>query len=72
MLCSEAAFNAGQCTRDLIEVRKQIEVVMSGDEPYVRFAVLKSNEVVTAPYEVVVPADCSSTFAGGFEESDKD
>ncbi|MCO7249202.1 hypothetical protein [Pseudoalteromonas sp. Ps84H-4] len=70
LLCSEAAFNAGQCTRDLIEVRKQIEVVMSGDEPYVRFAVLKSNEVVTAPYEVVVPADCSSTFAGGFEESD--
>ena len=70
LLCSEAAFNAGQCTRDLIEVRKQIEVVMSGDEPYVRFAVLKSNEVVTAPYEVFVPADCSSTFAGGFEESD--
>ncbi|MCF2847249.1 hypothetical protein NH514_02325 [Pseudoalteromonas sp. ACER1] len=70
LLCSEAAFNAGQCTRDLIEVRKQIEVVMSGDDPYVRFAVLKSNEVVSAPYEVLVPADCSSTIAGVFEVSD--
>lgn len=70
LLCSEAAFNAGQCTRELIEVRRQIELVMSGDEPYVRFAVLKSDDVVSPPFEVLVPADCSDSLAGQFEVSD--
>jgi hypothetical protein len=72
LLCSEAAEAADECTRDLIEVRKSIELVMSGDVPYVRFAVIKSNSVAEAPYEVFVPADCSSSIAATLETSDTD
>jgi hypothetical protein len=39
LLCSEDAQTAGACSKDLIEVRKQFSIVMSGDTPYVRFAV---------------------------------
>ena len=39
LLCSEAAQEAGACSKELIEVRKQFSIVMSGDTPYVRFAV---------------------------------
>ena len=43
---------------------------MSGDDPYLRFSVLKTTELLPVPYQVFVPADCSSTFAGVFEISD--
>lgn len=66
LLCSEAANVAGQCTRELIEVRKQFELVMSGDEPYIRFSVLKSNNPTH------VPADCSTSSILTLEESDID
>ena len=70
LLCSEAASTAGECSRELIEVRKQFELVMSGDDPYLRFSVLKTNNILPAPYEVYVPADCSASIAGNFETSD--
>ncbi|MBQ4832552.1 hypothetical protein J8L70_04795 [Pseudoalteromonas sp. MMG010] len=70
LLCSEAAQEAEQCTRELIEVRKQLELVMSGDDPYVRFAVVKTSTILDAPYEVYVPADCSSSIVATLETSD--
>lgn len=74
LLCSEAANAAGECSRELVEVRKNIELVMSGDEPYVRFSVVKT-DALPAPFEVFVPADCSSSVSGNrtfveLEESD--
>ncbi|GEK08645.1 Ig-like domain-containing protein [Pseudoalteromonas peptidolytica] len=42
LLCSEAAENAGECTRELVNVYRQFELVMSGDVPYVRFTVFQS------------------------------
>ena len=70
LLCSAAAEAIDECSRELIEVRKNFELVMSGDDPYLRFSVLKTTELLPAPYQVFVPADCSSTFAGVFEISD--
>jgi hypothetical protein len=70
LLCSEAAENAGECSRELIEVRKQIELVMSGDNPYVRFSVLKTTDILDAPYPVYVPADCSVSVVAVLEPSD--
>lgn len=74
LLCGKDAQEAGKCSRDLIEVRKQIELVMSGDVPYVRFSVVKT-DALPAPFEVFVPADCSSSVSGNrtfveLEESD--
>lgn len=43
LLCSESAQAAGECSRELVEVYKQIELVMSGDEPFVRFAIVSDN-----------------------------
>lgn len=62
LLCSEAANNAGECTRELIEVRKNIELVMSGDVPYVRFSTIKPDELPTAPKPIYIPANCSSSM----------
>ncbi|WP_462174096.1 Ig-like domain-containing protein [Pseudoalteromonas xiamenensis] len=42
LLCSAAALAANACTRELIDVRRQFELVMSGDVPFVRFAVSSS------------------------------
>ncbi|CCQ11787.1 hypothetical protein PALB_26880 [Pseudoalteromonas luteoviolacea B = ATCC 29581] len=39
LLCSAEAQKNGKCTKELIDVRKQFELIMSGDNPYVRFAV---------------------------------
>lgn len=36
-LCSEVAQQAGACTTDLLHVRQNIEIVMSGSEAFVRF-----------------------------------
>ncbi|MEM5551860.1 hypothetical protein WNY63_14095 [Pseudoalteromonas neustonica] len=63
LLCSEAANNAGECSRELIEVRKQFELVMSGDTPYVRFSVLKGNSLH-------IPANCVSSAVATLEMSD--
>jgi hypothetical protein len=70
LLCSEAANTAGECSRELIEVRKQFELVMSGDNPYVRFSVVKTSEILVAPYPVYVPADCSNSIVATLEKSD--
>ncbi len=39
LLCSQEAENAGECNKELVHVRRSFEIVMSGDNPYVRFAV---------------------------------
>ena len=69
LLCSEAASTAGECSRELIEVRKQFELVMSGDDPYFGFSVLKTNNILRAPYQVYVP-NIVASIAGNFETSD--
>lgn len=70
LLCSEAASTAGECSRELIEVRRQFELIMSGDEPYLRFSVLKTADTLPSPYQVFVPANCSTTFVAELEGSD--
>ncbi|TMP43406.1 hypothetical protein CWB96_02350 [Pseudoalteromonas citrea] len=66
LLCSESAEAANECTRELIEVRRRFELVMSGDTPYVRFSVPKQDTAGLASYQIHTPADCSSqAFTGG-------
>ena len=66
LLCSESAEAADECTRELIEVRRRFELVMSGDTPYVRFSVPKQDTAGLASYQIHTPADCSSqAFTGG-------
>ncbi|MCF2908239.1 Ig-like domain-containing protein [Pseudoalteromonas sp. DL2-H2.2] len=46
LLCSEEAMNAEggpYCSRELVEVRKQFEIIASGNIPYVRFTVSRSD-----------------------------
>ena len=43
---------------------------MSGDNPYVRFSVLKTTDILDAPYPVYVPADCSVSVVAVLEPSD--
>ncbi|WP_155734440.1 hypothetical protein [Pseudoalteromonas luteoviolacea] len=43
LLCGEAAEAAGQCSKDLVDIRKQFEIVASSDEVYARFVVNKSH-----------------------------
>ncbi|KAF7774044.1 hypothetical protein PCIT_a0429 [Pseudoalteromonas citrea] len=65
LLCSKEAEEAGECTRELIEVRQQFELVMSGDTPYVRFSVEKQADDLAA-HRLHIPADCSSqAFTAG-------
>lgn len=74
LLCSQEAEAAGECTRELIEVRSSVELVMSGDVPYVRFAI-DSNSCTTDAQRVLestnVAGKCDielvnvSTEAGG-------
>ncbi|TMP78405.1 hypothetical protein CWB73_16820 [Pseudoalteromonas phenolica] len=47
LLCSEAAQASGHCTKELIEVRRNLELVLSDDEPYVRFVVDKASVSLT-------------------------
>ncbi|MDK1311175.1 hypothetical protein [Pseudoalteromonas ardens] len=57
LLCSEEAMNADggpYCSRELIEVRKQFEIIASGSTPYIRFAVHKND--ISVQYET--GADC--------------
>ncbi|TMO69554.1 hypothetical protein [Pseudoalteromonas aurantia] len=66
LLCSEAAEAANECTRELIEVRRRFELVMSGDTPYVRFSVPKQDTAGLASYQIHTPANCSNqAFTGG-------
>lgn len=58
LLCSQEAEAAGECTRELIEVRSSIEMVMSGDEPYVRFTV-DSGNCTTDPQRVLESTNVS-------------
>ncbi|WP_371374634.1 hypothetical protein [Pseudoalteromonas sp. DY56-GL79] len=39
LLCSEAAEAAGECTKELVNVYRQFELIMSGDNAFVRFTV---------------------------------
>ncbi|MEJ6474551.1 hypothetical protein, partial [Pseudoalteromonas piscicida] len=55
LLCSEAALAAGECSRELVNVFRKMELVMSGDDTFVRFAVAAN--------------DCSSTTALTLETS---
>ncbi|TMP29105.1 hypothetical protein CWB99_10070 [Pseudoalteromonas rubra] len=65
LLCSEEAMNADggpYCTRDLIEVRKTFEIVLSGNIPYVRFAVPKTYmNPAYATDPVANPVSCDGT-----------
>ncbi|MFY8299382.1 hypothetical protein AAEU28_11475 [Pseudoalteromonas sp. SS15] len=47
LLCSEAAQVSGKCNKGLIEVRRNLELVLSDDDPFVRFAVEKSSVDLT-------------------------
>jgi hypothetical protein len=73
LLCSEAAEAAGECSRELIEVRRRLELVMSGDEPYVRFAVKKQDTDGLLSYQIHIPANCSSQkfTADDFKKTNK-
>ncbi|NKC18942.1 hypothetical protein CWC29_008795 [Pseudoalteromonas sp. S4498] len=55
LLCSEAALEKGECSRELVNVFRQMELVMSGDDTFVRFAVASN--------------DCTSTSALVLETS---
>ncbi|MEQ3513616.1 hypothetical protein ABMY35_09800 [Pseudoalteromonas sp. BZB3] len=39
LLCGEVAQASGKCNKGLIEVRRNLELILSDDEPFVRFAV---------------------------------
>jgi hypothetical protein len=43
LLCSEVAEQAGLCSKDLVDVRRDLELVIAGDVPYVRFVVARSH-----------------------------
>ncbi|MBR8841379.1 MULTISPECIES: hypothetical protein [unclassified Pseudoalteromonas] len=43
LLCSEAALAQNQCNRELVNVFRNFELIMSDDTAYVRFAVRKSD-----------------------------
>ncbi|KZN52224.1 hypothetical protein N476_11335 [Pseudoalteromonas luteoviolacea H33] len=43
LLCGQAAEEAGQCSKDLVDIRKQFEIVASSDIVYTRFVVNKSH-----------------------------
>ncbi|KZN62263.1 hypothetical protein N473_19995 [Pseudoalteromonas luteoviolacea CPMOR-1] len=43
LLCGQAAEEAGQCSKDLVDIRKQFEIVASSDVVYTRFVVNKSH-----------------------------
>ncbi|KZN33244.1 hypothetical protein N475_03895 [Pseudoalteromonas luteoviolacea DSM 6061] len=43
LLCGEAAETAGACSKDLVDIRKQFEIVASSDVVYARFVVNKSH-----------------------------
>ncbi|MBU2967907.1 hypothetical protein KO527_00825 [Pseudoalteromonas sp. C2R02] len=62
LLCTEAAEADGKCNKELIDVRRNFEIVMSGSTAYSRFMVSKNSAGVTA--------DCSSTTTLILEESE--
>ena len=61
LLCTEAAETDGKCNKELIDVRRNFEIVMSGSQAYGRFIVAKGSNV---------PADCSSTSQLTLEQSE--
>ncbi|WP_440055798.1 hypothetical protein ACSLBF_06520 [Pseudoalteromonas sp. T1lg65] len=60
LLCSQAALNAGECTRELINVYKQFEIIMSDDTAHVRFAI---NKVAALASNLTGTVDGSLTSA---------
>jgi len=47
LLCGETAQASGKCNKGLIEVRRNLELVLSDDDPFVRFAVNKEDVDLT-------------------------
>ncbi|TLX46161.1 hypothetical protein C1E24_15475 [Pseudoalteromonas phenolica] len=47
LLCGETAQASGKCNKGLIEVRRNLELVLSDDDPFVRFAVNKDDVDLT-------------------------
>lgn len=41
--CSQAAEAAGRCIKNLVDLRRNIEIIMSGNTPYYRFAIPRSS-----------------------------
>ncbi|QTL35062.1 hypothetical protein [Pseudoalteromonas viridis] len=42
LLCSETAMSSGHCTRDLVDVRRDLELIIAGNTPYARFVIDRS------------------------------
>ncbi|WP_125718903.1 hypothetical protein [Pseudoalteromonas rubra] len=42
LLCGEQALAGGHCTRDLVDVRRDLELIIAGDVPYARFVINRS------------------------------
>ncbi|MCF6440637.1 hypothetical protein L1077_14455 [Pseudoalteromonas luteoviolacea] len=55
LLCGKTAEDAGQCTKDLVDLRRQFELIASSDVVYARFVVNKSQ---------IGGADCTNTVNG--------
>ncbi|MEI5638400.1 MULTISPECIES: hypothetical protein [unclassified Pseudoalteromonas] len=62
LLCSAQAEVEGKCSRELVNVFRQFELVMSGDNAFTRFAVLKED----------VGGSCTNTNGLVLEASDND
>ncbi|MDK2593697.1 hypothetical protein QNM18_01280 [Pseudoalteromonas sp. P94(2023)] len=65
LLCGQAAEEAGQCSKDLVDIRKQFEIVASSDVVYARFVVNKSHiggvgEACSNPVGPIDPEDPDS------------
>ncbi|MCG7564142.1 hypothetical protein [Pseudoalteromonas sp. McH1-42] len=63
LLCGEQALTGGHCTRDLVDVRRDLELIIAGDVPYARF-VIASN--------LIGGAACTGTINGfsGLEQTE--
>ncbi|MDK1286547.1 Ig-like domain-containing protein [Pseudoalteromonas umbrosa] len=55
LLCGKDAEDAGQCTKDLVDIRRQFELIASSDVVYARFVVNKSQ---------INGADCTNIVNG--------
>ncbi|MDE3273294.1 hypothetical protein [Pseudoalteromonas sp. G4] len=77
LVCSEQAEANGDCNKDLVDLRRNIEIVMSGSTAYGRYTIGKSSYFVN---EIMgtngfIPADCSDLILknpadGSWEFSD--
>jgi len=68
LVCTADAEALGKCTKDLIDVRRRFEIVMSGSEAYYRFNIAKASVPGIPAYGIAgMPADCSN-----YKITDKD